>query len=136
MKDQRRRQLAFAGALAVALGVQPARSSPAAELGAVMNCQTEPGSGRLVCTVDVEPPRGQRVAWCDARVVSAPPVATPLRARVRGTNTPPRAVLGFVLGSGVGGRIEVLVRAVACPGDSRSACVSLSKVLGFDVPSR
>jgi hypothetical protein len=136
MNHQRRRLLVFAGVLAVVLGVQPVHSSPPAELVASMNCQTEPGSGRLICTVDIETPRGLRITWCDALVVAAPPAATPLRARVRGTNTPPRAVLGFVLGSGVGGRLEVLVRAVACPGDARSACVSLSKALGLDVPSR
>ncbi|HEX6275597.1 MAG TPA: hypothetical protein VFZ53_21295 [Polyangiaceae bacterium] len=101
-----------------------------------MSCRTEPGSGRLVCTVDVEPPAGHRIGWCDALVVSAPPAATPLRSRVRGTSAPPRVVLGFVRGSGEGGRIEVLARAVACPNDAGAACVSLSKSLGVEVEAR
>jgi len=128
--------LALAAALVAPLVAGPALSEPRVELRAAMACQTEPGSGRLVCTVEFESPAAHRIAWCDALVVSAPPVATPLRARVRGTRTPPRAVLGFVLGSGAGGRIEVLARAVACPSKPHAECVSLSKSIGFDVEGR
>jgi hypothetical protein len=102
-----------------------------------MDCRTEPGSGRLVCTVELEPPGGQRLTWSDALVVSAPAAATPLRSRVRGSGRPPRRiVLGFVLGSGAGGRIEVLARAVVCPVETTERCVSLSKPLGYEVEAR
>jgi hypothetical protein len=122
--------------LVAALVAGPALSEPRVELRAAMTCQTEPGSGRLVCTVEFEPPAAHRIAWCDALVVSAPPAATPLRARVRGTRTPPRAVLGFVLGTGEGGRIDVLARAVACPSKPLAECVSLSKSIAFDIEGR
>jgi len=132
----RRAPLALAAALVAALLAGPALSEPRIALRAAMTCQTEPGSGRLVCTVEFEPPAAHRIAWCDALVVSAPPAATPLRARVRGTRTPPRAVLGFVLGTGEGGRIDVLARAVACPSKPLAECVSLSKSIAFDVEGR
>jgi hypothetical protein len=133
---RRRARLVLAAALAGVSAIAPALSAPRVELRATMGCQTEPGSGRLVCTIDVEPPAAHRISWCDALVVSAPAAATPLRSRVRGTSTPPRVVLGFVRGAGAGGRIEVLARAVACPNDAGAACVSLSKSLGFAVESR
>jgi len=129
-------RLVRAALLAGAFAAGPAFSEPRVELGATMACQTEPGSGRLVCTVEFKAPAERRIAWCDALVVSAPPAATPLRARVRGTRTPPRAVLGFVLGPGAGGRIEVLARAVACPEKPGEACVSLSRSVGFAVEAR
>jgi hypothetical protein len=136
MKREPRARLVLGAALAAGFAAGPALSEPRVELRAAMNCQTEPGSGRLVCTIEFAPPAEHRIAWCDALVVSAPPVATPLRARVRGAKNPPRAVLGFVLGSGAGGRIEVLARAVACPAKPLAACASLSTSVGFEVEER
>jgi hypothetical protein len=132
------RRAPIAGSLLVAglLGAATAASEPRVELRAAMACQTEPGSGRLVCTVDFVPPAAERIAWCDALVVSAPPAATPLRSRVRGGTAPPRVVLGFVLGPGAGGRIEVLARAVTCPERAGAACESLSRTLEFAVAAR
>jgi len=127
---------AAAGALGIALFAVPAASAPELELRAAMTCQTEPGSGRLLCTVSFEAPGGRALSWCDALVVSAPPAAKPLRSRVRGTGTPKRVVLGFVLGAGAGGRIDVLARAVACPAKGSAACESLSKSVGFTVEGR
>lgn len=128
--------LGAVGALGVSLLAGPAESAPELELRATMACQAEPGSGRLLCTVSFEPPAEHAISWCDALVVSAPPAATPLRSRVRGTGTPKRVVLGFVLGAGSGGRIEVLARAVACPAKGNAACQSLSKSVGFTVERR
>jgi hypothetical protein len=135
-EDTRRARFVLALALASVALVVPAASAPRVELRATLSCLTEPGSGRLVCTVDVQSPPGHRISWCDALVVSAPPALTPLRSRVRGTSAPPRVVLGFVRGSGAGGRIELLARAVACPNDAGAACVSLSTTLGVDVEAR
>jgi len=123
--------LGLFGALALPQAVPP----PRAELRATMACRSEPGTGRLVCVVELEPPVGHELTWSDALVVSAPARATPLRSRVAGAGRPPRRiVLGFVLGAGAGGRIEVLARAVACPtGERAGACVSSSKRVYVDV---
>ena len=102
-----------------------------------MDCRPDPVTGRLVCTVELDAPAGQTLTWSDALVVSSPPVARPLRSRVPGAGRPPkRVVLGFVLGAGAGGRIEVLARGVACSSERRRGCASLSKKLGFEVEGR
>jgi hypothetical protein len=122
-----------------ALGAPPGPApAPAdAELRGSMNCRAERETGRLVCSVELEAPTNEVLTWSDALVVSAPPAARPLRARVAGTGRPPRRiVLGFVLGPGVGGRIEVLARAVTCPNTESRVCASRSKRFGFDVEGR
>ena len=104
------------------------------ELRATMDCRSDPLAGRLVCTVELEPPPGHTLSWSDAIVVSAPPRARPLRSRVPGAGRPPRRIeLGFVIGAGEGGRIEVLARAVTCPAERSGDCVSSSKRVAFDV---
>jgi hypothetical protein len=126
---------AFSATLATPLLAAPARRNGA--LGATMDCRSEPGSGRLVCTIELVPPAGHRLTWSDALVVAAPPAATPLRSRVRGSGTPPqRILLGFALGQGAGGRIEVLARAVACAAKTSDACSTLAKSLAFEVEGR
>jgi hypothetical protein len=91
------------------------------ELAASMDCRTEPGSGRLLCTLMLVPDAAHSLSWSDALVVAAPPAAQPLRARVSSASAEPaRIVIGFVLGSGPGGPIEVLARAVSCPKPGRA----------------
>lgn len=125
MRRDVRRALAR-GLLAGVCGLAHATSAHAdeAELAASMECRSEPGSGRLLCTVALVPGAGRVLSWSDALVVAAPPAVQPLRSRVTSPSTEPgRIVIGFVLGSGAGGTIEVLARAVSCPGSGRAgAC--------------
>lgn len=120
-----------------ALGAPPGPAPAEAELRGSMDCRPERATGRLVCSVELAAPANEVLTWSDALVVSAPPAARPLRARVAGTGRPPRhIVLGFVLGPGAGGHIEVLARAVTCPSTETRACSSRSKRFGFDVEGR
>ena len=120
-----------------ALGAPRGPAPGEAELRGSMDCRAERETGRLVCSVELAAPAVEVLTWSDALVVSAPPAARPLRARVAGTGRPPRRiVLAFVLGPGVGGRIEVLARAVTCPTTETRACTSRSKRFGFDVEGR
>jgi hypothetical protein len=101
---------------------------------ASMSCRVEAGSGRLLCTVSFSAPKARAIAWSDALVVEAPSAARPLRNRVtsRG-DRPDQVVLAFVLGSGEGGRIAVLARAVTCPLTPREgACKPVESRIGFD----
>jgi hypothetical protein len=120
-----------------AFGAPPGPAPAEGELRGGMDCRAERETGRLVCSVELEAPADEVLTWSDALVVSAPPAARPLRARVAGTGRPPRRiVLGFVLGPGAGGRIEVLARAVTCPTSETRACASRSRRFGYDVEGR
>jgi len=101
---------------------------------ASMSCRVEAGSGRLLCTVSLTPPAGQAIAWSDALVVSAPGSARALRSRVSSkSDHPGQVVLAFLLGSGEGGRIAVLARAITCPlAPQKGACVPVESRVGFD----
>jgi hypothetical protein len=114
----------FAWALFASFTVMGSARADEPKLAASMNCGTEPGSGRLLCTLTLVPDAGRSLSWSDALVVAAPPAVQPLRARVTSASTEPaRIVIGFVLGSGPGGTIEVLARAVSCPTPGRAgAC--------------
>jgi len=105
-----------------------------AKHAASMACRIEPGSGRLFCTVRIVAPEGRAVSWSDALVVAAPRAARALKSRVTSrSDRPGEVVLAFVLGSGDGGRIDVLARAVTCPVVPRSgACTPLSERVGYD----
>jgi hypothetical protein len=125
------------GLVALAALLVTARRAAAteAELGAAMECRVEAGTGRLLCTVALEPPAGKTLSWSDAVVVSAPPSARPLRSRVASSaGHPERIVIGFVLGSGEGGRIEVVARAVSCPVSPRAgACTPSRRTVGYEL---
>ncbi|HEX5098505.1 MAG TPA: hypothetical protein VFV94_03355 [Polyangiaceae bacterium] len=113
--------------------MSPVRAD-AAKPAASMACRIEPGSGRLFCTVRIAAPEGRAVSWSDALVVAAPRAARALKSRVTSrSDRPGEVVLAFVLGSGEGGRIEVLARAVTCPVAPRSgACTPLSERVAYD----
>ncbi len=100
-----------------------------------MACAVEPGTGRLLCTVTVAAP-GRSLVWSDALVVAAPPGAAPLRARVTSARgSPGRILIGFVLSTGAGGRIDVLARAVTCPkAPAKGACRPVSRRVAYDLP--
>ena len=102
---------------------------------ASMECRLEAGSGRLLCTVALAAPAGRVLSWSDALVVSAPPAARPLKSRVAsGSGRPDQIVIGFVVGSGDGGRIEVVARAVSCPAASRAgACTPERRTVSYDL---
>ena len=123
---------------AVWLGALLASSAPAAaaELAppASMSCRIEAGSGRLLCTVSFVAPPGRSVSWSDALVVEAPRAARALRSRVTSkSDRPSEVVLAFVLGSGEGGRIDVLARAVTCPVAPRAgACTPEAHRVTYD----
>ena len=119
--------LVAASALAVAAEAEEPR------LRASMDCRSEPGSGRLLCTVALAASPGLALGWSDALVVSSPPSVQPLRARVTSASAEPqRIVVGFVLGSGPGGPIEVMARAVTCPVAGRAgACRPSSARVAF-----
>jgi hypothetical protein len=110
-------------------------AAAAPELSASMGCSLEAGTGRLLCTVTMTPPAGSTLSWSDALVVSAPPGAQALRARVASARaTPERILIGFVLTDGAGGAIEVRVRAVVCPeAPRRGACEPLSRLLRHEL---
>jgi hypothetical protein len=116
------------------LASSPVPSSAQASERASMTCRVEAGSGRLLCTVSFSAPAESRVTWSDALVVAAPEAARPLRSRVTSqSGRPDQVVLAFVLGSGEGGRIEVLARAVTCPvGPREGACKPVESRVGFD----
>jgi hypothetical protein len=129
-------------ALIPALGElqKPPAPPPAPAISATMDCRVDAGTGRLVCAVEVTPPAGETLTWSDALVVSAPSRAKPLRSRVSGSGRPPRRIeLGFLLGPGEGGRIEVRARAVTCPvaraGERTAECRPSSRLVGYEVPS-
>lgn len=111
-------------------------AAPAAEppAPASMSCRIEAGSGRLLCTVSFAPPAGRTVSWSDALVVEAPRAARALRSRVTSkSDRPSEVVLAFVLGSGEGGRIDVLARAVTCPVAPRAgACTPEAHRVAYD----
>ena len=111
-------------------GVARAEPRPLAS----MSCRIEAGSGRLLCTVSLAAPAGRAISWSDALVVSAPSSARALRSRAASkSDHPDQVVLAFVLGSGAGGRIAVLARAVTCPlAPGRGACVPLESSVGYD----
>jgi hypothetical protein len=123
------------GALAALLTGAPRAGATEAELGAAMDCRVEAGTGRLLCTVALEPPAGKTLTWSDAVVVSAPPSARPLRSRVASSaGHPEQIVIGFVLGGGEGGRIEVVARAVSCPASPRAgACTPSRRSVGYEL---
>jgi hypothetical protein len=114
----------FAWALLAGLAAIGSARADEPKLVASMNCGTEPGSGRLLCTLTLVADAARSLSWSDALVVAAPAAVQPLRARVTSASTEPgRIVIGFVLGSGPGGPIEVLARAVSCPKPGRAgAC--------------
>ncbi len=129
-------------ALLPALGElqKPPAPPRAPSISATMDCRVDGGAGRLVCTVELTPSAGEALTWSDALVIAAPPRAKPLRSRVSGSGRPPRRIeLGFLLGPGDGGRIEVRARAVTCPiaraGEQVGECRPSSQRLGFDVPA-
>jgi hypothetical protein len=101
---------------------------------ASMACRIEPGSGRLLCTVRVTAPEGSAVSWSDALVVAAPRAARALKNRVTSrSDRPSEVVLAFVLGSGEGGRIDVLARGVICPVAPRSGdCTPETHRVAYD----
>jgi hypothetical protein len=100
-----------------------------------MDCRLESGTGRLLCTVRLQLPEERVLSWSDALVVSAPPAARPLRSRVGSSSArPDQIVIGFVLGGGAGGRIEVLARAVTCPRTPRTgACTPERRSVTYDL---
>jgi hypothetical protein len=118
-------------ALLVASAPAMAADGPAP---ASMTCRIEAGSGRLLCTVSFVAPAGRAVSWSDALVVEAPPAARALRSRVTSkSDRPNEVVLAFVLGSGAGGRIDVLARAVTCPLAPRpGACTPETHRVAYD----
>jgi hypothetical protein len=120
-------------ALAAALTGAPRAAATEAGLGAVIDCRMEAGTGRLLCTVGLTAPAGRTLSYSDALVVSAPPSARPLRSRVASrSGRPEQIVIGFVLGSGAGGPIEVLARAVTCPSGPRTgACTPAQRRVSY-----
>jgi hypothetical protein len=101
---------------------------------ATMQCRVEAGSGRLLCTVRVAPVPGRSIAWSDALVIATPTAARALRSRAASkSEQPDQVVLAFVIGSGAGGRIAVVSRAVSCPTAPRKgACTPVTNEVGFD----
>ena len=118
---------------ALVLGLAPRAEAEPRPL-ASMSCRVEAGSGRLLCTVSFTAPAERTIAWSDALVVAAPGAAKPLRNRVTSrSDHPDQVVLAFVIGSGEGGRIAVLARAVTCPKSPRSgSCTPLESRIGYD----
>jgi len=99
-----------------------------------MACRIEPGSGRLLCTVRLTAPEGRAISWSDALVVAAPRAARALKSRVTSrSDRPSEVLLAFVLGSGEGGRIDVLARGVTCPvAPRRGACTPETHRIAYD----
>ena len=123
--------LVFGGAFGT---VAPTAAEEA--LRATMECRVEAGTGRLLCTVALGSAPERVLRWSDAVVVSAPPSARPLRSRVASSAAhPEQIVIGFVLGSGEGGRIEVVVRAVSCPAKPRpgQACTPERRAVSYEL---
>jgi hypothetical protein len=122
--------LGLPGLLMLATG-----AGAAPELSATMGCALEAGTGRLLCTVTLTPPPGSSLSWSDAVVVSSPPGAHALRARVAsGRATPERILIGFVLTEGKGGAIEVRARAVTCPkAPRRGTCEPVTRLVRYEL---
>jgi hypothetical protein len=121
--------------LAAGLGVEPRAAHAEGELRATLECRVEAGTGRLLCTVALGAAAGRTLSWSDALVVAAPPSARPLRARVASSaGRPEQIVIGFVLGEGEGGRIEVVARAVTCPAPPQGgACTPARRSVSYEL---
>jgi len=90
---------------------------------AELSCQPQPGSGRLICSVDYRSTSAGRIAWADALVIAAPPSLRPLRARAAATvereGAAARASIALVPSAGGGGKITLRARAVVCSASGR-----------------
>jgi hypothetical protein len=91
-------------------------------------CQRESSPGRVRCELELETQTG-RLVWGDARIVSAPEHAPPLRARIGSqlasdhTERRLRLPVSLVATREGSGRLVVEGRAVVCPGaTARAAC--------------
>ena len=123
-----------AGALAVLVLGRGASAVAEPSPSATMHCRLEAGSGRLLCMVRVVPVPGRSIAWSDALVVATPSAARALRSRAASkSEQPDQVVLAFVIGSGAGGRIAVVARAVSCPlAPRKGACTPVTNDVSFD----
>jgi hypothetical protein len=90
---------------------------------ATVDCPRAAGPGRVRCEVEARPPSGAVIKWADVEVLTTPPFATPLRARVGPGEASVREEAGWhwtlalaARGRGTG-EIGVRVRLVSCVHD-------------------
>ncbi|HEV8245944.1 MAG TPA: hypothetical protein VGP93_09245 [Polyangiaceae bacterium] len=103
--------------LGLLLGVGAARGA-GDDFEATLLCRVEPGSNRVVCRLDYQPPPGRKLAWADALVIDAPDFVRALRARVPAAveegGAAARAELALVGSQSGSGKLRVRARLVAC----------------------
>jgi hypothetical protein len=90
---------------------------------ATLDCPRAAGPGRVRCEVEARPPAGAVIKWADVEVLTTPPFASPLRARVGPSEASIREEAGWhwtlalaARGRGTG-EIAVRVRLVSCVRD-------------------
>jgi len=125
------------GSLVASLGSAPNAAADSASISAKLGCRPERSPGRVLCELSVAP-RGGRLEWADALVVSAPEFARPLQSRVGaaqasragdGSLKLPLALAATRQGSG---ELTVAARAVVCDSERRR-CLSLQKLASASV---
>jgi len=120
------------GSLFVRLVSAPNAAAEPAGISAKLACRPERSPGRVLCELLVLP-RGGRLEWADALVVSAPEFARPLQSRVgaaqatRGSDGSLRLPLALAATRHGSGELRVAARAVVCDSDRRR-CLSLRRV--------
>lgn len=113
-------------------GFAGAREEPLQRLSARLACPTRAGAGRIVCQLTVTAPPGVVLRWADVLVVRAPEFARPLRSRVaaslpeEGAAETQIAVPLFATTENTG-TLEVRARAVVCPEDSTTRCLTRTR---------
>jgi hypothetical protein len=91
---------------------------------ATLVCPRVSEPGRVRCEVEVKPPSGATLKWADMLVVSTPPFAVPLRARVgpAEATTHEETVWHWTIALAARargtGEIEARVRVVTCVRDA------------------
>ena len=118
--------------------------APAAgpQLDVRLRCDRALVPGRVRCAVSLSVPRGFRLSWVDALVVSSPPFARPLRARIplrrlTGMDSHAEVLLALLAREAGRGMLTVRGRAVVCPRQGDAVCrpASSQASLEFSVGS-
>jgi hypothetical protein len=126
------------------VGLASAADDPRFEV--TVSCERKAAKGRVICEAELESATG-RIAWADVVVMSSPPFAEPLRARIGMTDARARTEhrvripVAFVATTTGRGTVSLRARAALCEkGDAaEETCRPISKdgtaemIVGTDV---
>lgn len=115
---------AHALVVAVTLAAVPAFSADEPRATATLTCPHAAQPGRVLCELEAKVPAGATIKWADAVLVSAPPFATLLRARVGPSDATSREgaswhwTVALAARTRGEGDVEARVRIVSCVGEA------------------